>query len=163
MKISLWGKYDGKWERGYFSRRRIHKIRYSDIITWKHQPEEGKGKGKRQHKLIIGEETLKLQWEINSDIKKGKYVRKKKKIQFTYILPFRWSSIRAPYTQHPKSKFPMPMLQWIPQTQYSILHTHHSQPKSHLWVLSSAFFATAACFLLYPVVFPWIQRPPALW
>lgn len=44
---------------------------------------------------------------------------------------------------------------------FFVLYPHLSPDRSHLQVFSSAF--VVACFLVYPAVFSWIQRPEALW
>lgn len=54
----------------------------------------------------------------------------------------------------------MPKLQWLLQTQNSLSFTIITLQTDNLQVFSSAF--VTACFLVYPAVFSWTQRPQAL-
>lgn len=91
---------------------------YRDTVIWKHQQKRERGWGgvakhnnwRRNITTIVGN------WVR---YKEGKDEIKRKEIWFILVPPYKWLSVRDPWTQHP-----MPMLQWVLQTQSSLSFMH---------------------------------------
>lgn len=138
---------------GYFNRRIIHKIRYPEKIIRECPPEEkrGKGKGRRQYKLINGKKkTMEIRVGNEFGYKERKRWKKEEENRVCLNSSI-WTilSVRTPYTQHPKSQHPVPMLQWIPQTQ---LHSTLSTVKL------STSPVICICLPLHPISLSTLQQ-----